>query len=129
MTQSCGPHKEDPYGGNSAAVRGLNVNVNASPLRTTETNDGDTAALAEKVKAALSKDAGLKGADIKVAVGPEREVVLSGEVAGREQSKRAAEIATAVPGVVGVRNKLGVAGDDNKNAGGNNNDAPKSKPR
>jgi osmotically-inducible protein OsmY len=114
MTQSCGSHKETPYSTNSAAVR--------SPPLTASTNASDASALGQKVEAALSSDAGLKGSAIKVAVGPEGLVVLSGEVASREQSEKAAEIAKAVPGVGVVRNLMRVTS-------GKSNDAAKGKPR
>ncbi len=114
MTQSCDSKKKDPYGTNEATVRGL-------------TNSTD--ALAEKVRAALSSNAGLAGSEIKVAVSQEREVTLSGRVASLEQSNEAAKVARAVPGVGAVQNLLEVAGGNGQNGGGKNDNVAKAKPR
>jgi osmotically-inducible protein OsmY len=128
MTQSCGSHKEGPYSNNSAAVRGLNLGVKASP-GSAATNKGDAEALLEKVRAALNQDAALKGSDIKVALSAEGNVILSGRVTSLEQSNRAVEVAKNISGVSDIRNLLEVTGGNSQNAVGKNNNASKDAPR
>jgi tetratricopeptide (TPR) repeat protein len=57
----------------------------------------------EKLKAASSS---LPGADLRVSVSDDREVTMEGAVRAAEDSSLAESIASAVPGVVHVRNRL-----------------------
>ena len=57
----------------------------------------------EKLKAASSS---LPGADLRVSVSDDREVTLDGAVRAAEESSLAESVASSVPGVVHVRNRL-----------------------
>jgi len=59
----------------------------------------------EKLKAASSS---LPGADLRVSVSDDREVTLDGAVRAAEDSSLAESLASSVPGVVHVRNRLSV---------------------
>lgn len=61
-------------------------------------------AVVEKLKAAPSET--LRGADLRVYVSDDRGVTLDGAVRGAEDSKMAESLASSVPGVIHVRNRL-----------------------
>lgn len=65
----------------------------------------DDSTVTAKIKAELVKDAGMQGLDISVKT-HEGQVILSGFVETREQSRRAMQIASGIRGVVAVKNAL-----------------------
>jgi osmotically-inducible protein OsmY len=84
-------------------VQGLGVQVeNAADKARKAVTD---AALAAKVKTALSTRQGLEGADIDVAA-KGTVVTLKGDVNWREQSKEAEQVARGTTGVTAVVNQL-----------------------